>query len=467
VIVSDYHAIAELMAHGVAADLTEAATLALRAGVDIDMMSDAYRTGLPIALARGRVRIAQVDAAVARVLALKERLGLFEDPYRRAGGLQSLEAPAHRARRERAREIAIRSLVLLTNPRGRLPLEPAPGSLAVIGPLADARTEMRGPWWGAADPEDAVTVLAGLRSALPGRTILHAEGVAIEDRATAGIGAALECVERAEAVVLCLGERAEMSGEAASRAHPHLPGAQESLAMAVLERARARGRPVVLVLFGGRPLIVPALIERADATLAAFFLGCEAGTAIAAVLLGHASPAGRLAMSWPRAVGQIPVFFAQRPSGRPPGSDPRFCSQYLDEAETPQFVFGHGLGYGRSRLERLRVSEGRLSPGGCLTIEVDVVHEAGRALEETVLLFVRPAVASIARPVLELRGFTKVRLAPGERVTASLPLAAGELVGLDRALERTWEPGPLEVLVGTRAERAALLSTTIELVAAP
>lgn len=458
-IVSDYHAIAELITHGVAADEAHAATLALRAGVDVDMMSDAYRRGLPRALERGWVALADIDAAVRRVLELKERLGLFEDPYRE----RAVAQPAHA--RTRAREIATRALVLLKNARDVLPLDPMPRTLALLGPLAAAPTEMRGPWWGAAEPEDAVTVCEGLRRALPESTVLHAPGVALVGGDLCGMAAALALVERADAIVLCLGEGAEMSGEAASRAALGLPGQQGALADAVFERAGTRGIPVVVVLFSGRPLVVPELIERADAVIAAWFLGCEAGNAIAEVLSGRASPSGRSAISWPRAIGQIPIFFAQRAGGRPSDARERFTSRYLDLPVEPLFPFGHGLGYGRCRLERLRVGATRMRVEDTLEIHVDVVHEAGRAVEETVFLFTHAPLASVARPALELRDFAKIRLRPGESGTLTLTLRGAALCFPGAHLEPAFEAGPLEILVGPCADRARLLAAVIELVA--
>ncbi|MGH6904149.1 MAG: glycoside hydrolase family 3 N-terminal domain-containing protein, partial [Geminicoccaceae bacterium] len=251
VIVSDYGAVAELVVHGVAEDIAEAAALALRAGVDIDLMGDAYARGLPGALERGRVAIADVDAAVRRILALKARLGLLDDPYRRGHGLTPEQLDAHR---ELARDAARRSIVLLTNRDGLLPLSDGM-RIAVIGPLADARDDMRGPWAAAGRAEDMVTILEGLRHALPDSETLHAPGVEIAGDDTGGIPAALDVARAADVVVLCLGEARQMSGEAASRARPALPGRQLELAQAVLDL----GTPVVALLSSGRPLRVPWL----------------------------------------------------------------------------------------------------------------------------------------------------------------------------------------------------------------
>ena len=462
VLVSDYNAIAELLQHGVAADLAEAAALALKAGVDIDMMSNAYARGLPVALERGLVTMAEIDASVNRVLVLKESLGLFEDPYRRGS---RPEPPAAVAQRRRvAREVAARAIVMLKNERNGLPLPPGISRVAVLGPLADAPAEMRGSWWAAASPEDQVSVVAGLREALPHAQILHASGVAIDSDDASAIAPAVTLCDAAEAVILCLGESAVMSGEAASRAHLQLPGRQRELATAVLARAAAQRIPVALILFSGRPLIEPALIEQADAVLAAWFLGSEAGHALADVLTGRISPSGRTPVSWPRAVGQIPVFFAQRPSGRPAhGGSDHYTSRYLDVPNEPQFPFGHGLTYGRFSLSNLRVSPQSVSERGTIEVAVDVANAGSRAAEETLFLFVHDKLASVARPVLQLKGFSKIRLDAGDSGTVRLRLPARALRFLGIDLRPVFEAGEIEVLVGPSADRAQLLAACIQL----
>jgi beta-glucosidase len=464
VVISDYNAIAELIRHGIAADLPQAAALALKAGVDIDMMANAYRHGLPLALKRGAIGIAEIDESVRRVLTLKERLGLFDDPYRR--GKQRESAASSATRRQVAREIAAHAIVMLKNDNGSLPISTAAQRVAVVGPLANASAEMRGVWWGAAPPQGQVTVLEGLRAALPHAQILHAEGVEIESADFSGIAGAVEHCAVADAVVLCLGEAAVMSGEASSRAHLGLPGIQRRLAEAVFERALRSKVPVIVVLFSGRPLVVPWLIEHADAVLAAWFLGSEAGNAIADVITARVSPSGRTPVTWPRAAGQVPIFFSERPSGRPFDRNDKFTSKYLDVANDPLFPFGFGLTYGRFERSNLRLSRGTMSIGDTLTIQVDVINRGTREAQETIFLFVHDKVAGVSRPKLELKGFGKIALFPGKTGTVEFLLRGEELRFLGLDLKPVFEPGEVEILVGPCADRSQLLAATIQLIAA-
>ncbi len=405
IFVSDYHAVAELLDHGVASNLAEAAALALKAGVDIDMMSDAYRLGLPQALQRGLVSMDEIEAAVRRVLALKERLGLFENPYR-CGGADAVKTRECRAL---ARAAGARAVVLLKNDGNILPLTRR--KIALIGPLADAAVEMCGPWAGAGNLEHCISVLKGLTDA--GFDVRHAPGVPIAEDDLSGIAAALDLCANADVILLCLGEAAVMSGEAASRAHLGLPGRQQALADAVFDQAA--GKPVVVVLFSGRPLAIPELVSRAHAVLAAWFLGCEAGHAIADILAGNVSPSGRTPVSWPRTVGQVPIYFGERPSGRPFNPDDHFTSHYSDVENTPLFPFGFGLGYGDFELSNLRIDT-----GDPLTVMLDVANRGVYAAEETVFMFINEKQSGVTRPLLELKGFAKIALRPSEHGTVTL-----------------------------------------------
>jgi beta-glucosidase len=461
VLISDYNAIAELMHHGIASDLPEAAALALHASVDIDMMSDGYRRALPVALERGLVTMELIDESVLRVLRLKERLGLFDDPYRRGSKPETHAASAHR--KELSRSVASRAIVMLKNDRDTLPLRGTLRRVCVIGPLGDSAIEMGGCWGAAGRAEDRVSVLAGLRQALPGAEVVHADGVSFSGADESGIGSAVDLCNNADAVVLCIGEMAGMSGEAASRAFPEVPAAQRTLAEAVLERARAKGLRVVVVLFSGRPLVIPWLAGKADAVLAAWFLGNEAGNAIADVVLGRVSPSGRTPMTWPRALGQVPIFYGERPSGRPFNPKDHYTSKYIDVTNDPLYPFGHGLTYGRFTLRNLVVTPETVSEKDTIEVRVDVTNEGAQAAEETVFVFTHDKVASVTRPLLELRGFAKASLKPGETRTVHVSVAAGELRLLGQDLTPVFEPGEVEVLVGPCADRTQLMLQTIRL----
>jgi beta-glucosidase len=457
VLISDYNAIAELIRHGVAADLAEAAALALKAGVDMDMMANAYRDGLPMALKRGLVTMADIDVCVRRVLTLKEQLGLFDNPYGR-GKVESADALA--ARRKLARDVGARSVVMLKNDAGALPI--LSGKLAVIGPLADAAADMRGCWAAAGLPKDCVSVLAGLRTALAGQEIAYAQGVALDSDDQGGIAQAVALCDGADTIILCLGESATMSGEAASRAHPGLPGKQLELAQAVM--ARAENKRIIVVLFSGRPLVVPEIVDGASAVLTAWAPGSEAGNALADLLLGKVSPSGKTPVSWPRAAGQIPVFYNERPGGRPANPSDHYTSKYLDEPNAPLFPFGHGLSYGDFIYADLDVSPAQAKESDSFTVKVTLINHGLREAQETAFLFIHDKVARISRPVLELKGFDRITLRPGESgvVSFTLPAQALKFPGLDFA--PLYEPGEIEILAGPSADRSRMLSVTVKLV---
>ena len=454
VYISDYDAIAELIHHGVAGDLAEAAVLALKAGIDIDMMARAYERGLPIALARDPALMTDIDDAVRRVLRFKEHLGLFDAQSPR----RTLSDPPPPPARALAREAAQRAVVLLTN-QGVLPLSVAPGRIAVLGPLANSADDMLGPWAAAGVREGTVTILEGLKAALPGAEIDFAPGVELWGKETSGIAGAVACAQNADVVVMCLGENRNMSGEAASRAEPVLPRPQAELAAAVL----ATGKPVIVVLSSGRPLVAPWLFAAAQAVLATWFLGSEAGHAVADILTGAVAPTGRLAVSWPRSIGQIPIFHAERPTGRPANPNDHFTSKYLDVSNDPQFPFGHGLSYTTFDYANLRATPSPLVQGAVLHIAVDVTNTGTRTGEETVLVFLHDCIATIAQPVLAFKASAKITLGPGETGTVSLTLPPDAFSFLGADLVPVTEPGAFEILVGQRADRAHLLSTRVTL----
>ncbi len=443
VVVSDYTSIRELIAHGVAADEADAARLALSAGVDMEMVSRSYVTHGAELVRSGRLRMEDVDRAVRRVLRLKFRAGLFEQPYADASReQQTMMTPANR---EAARTVAARSMVLLRNERGILPIARSTARLALIGPLGDAPAEMLGSWTGDGRREDAVSLLDGLRVALlPASRVTYVKGCAIEgDGASTEFPEAVRAAEEADVVILALGEAGGMSGEAASRAHLGLPGRQQALADAMI----ATGKPVAVVLFNGRPLAIPSLASAPIAILDAWFPGTEAGPAIADVLVGRVNPGGKLPVTFPRTAGQEPLYYNAPPTGRPADEKNKYTSKYLDTPWTPLFPFGFGLSYTTFRLSDLHLSATAIAADGRLTAAVMVENTGARAGDEVVQLYIRDPVASISRPVQELKGFQRVTLAPGERRRVEFTLTGEHLGFYGRDMKWIVEPGEFRVRV--------------------
>jgi beta-glucosidase len=450
-IVSDYHAVAELIDHGVAADLAEAAALALDAGVDIDMMGDAYALGLPQALARGLVSMAQVDAAVRRVLTFKEQFGLFEDPYRTMA--QEPATALAPERRALSREAARRSIVLLENRDGFLPLAAPLRRLAVVGPLADAANDQLGPWASAGAGEEAVTILAALRETFAGAHVRHAPGCDFEARDEALLAQAREACAGADAVILCIGESRNMSGEATSRTRPEIPQAQLEIARIALES----GAPVALALNCGRPLALPDwLAEGARAILACWHAGSEAGPALAEILSGVCDPSARLAISWPVNAGQSPIFYGVRPTGRPHDPANGWSTGFADAPFAPRWSFGQGLSYARFTRAPPQVDRTELGANDLLTLSVDVTNESAHEAAETLFLFSRDPVALVTRPLLELRDFAKIRLKAGETRAVRFVLRARDFSYLDEDRKPRLDAGVIQLHVGASARAVDL-----------
>lgn len=461
-LVSDYTGVLELVEHGVAADREAAGRLGLAAGVDVDMVSNIYLEDVPAAVEAGRVPMAEVDASVRRVLNAKFRLGLFEDPYRYCKDPARQAAmtltPEHRAA---ARRMAQKSMVLLENDGEVLPLSKSLGTLAVIGPLADEPWAMLGNWVGIGRPEDAVTPLDALRASVGERTkLVVAKGAAINDEDTSGFDDAVRAARRADAVVMFLGEHPEMSAEANNRTSLDLPGVQEQLALAVA----ATGKPVVVVLLNGRPLSTGALQGKVPAVLEAWFPGVEGGNAIVDLLFGDVAPSGKLPVTVPRNVGQVPIYHAHRNTGRPPAEDNKYTSKYIDVPWTPLYPFGHGLSYTTFRHGAPRVARATLQAGDyAQEVSVEVTNTGSRAGTEVVQLYLRDDTASVTRPVRELRGFQRVELQPGESKTVRFTLGEDDLALYDAQMRRVVEPGTFTVFTG--GDSLAAQSATFEVVA--
>lgn len=445
-VVSDYTSVGELIAHGIAEDGATAARKGIQAGVDMDMESNLYHEHLVHLVRSGKVSQATVDEAVRRVLRVKYVLGLFEHPYtdetREAGAMLQPESVTL------ARTAAERSFVLLKNSvsMGGNPLLPLTGDkkkIALIGPLADSAPDMLGSWAGQGRASDAVTLRAALTERLGSDQLTYAKGTEILGGSDAELAEAVAAANRAELVILALGENAsEMTGEAASRAHLGLPGRQEEL----LESVVGTGRPVVLILFSGRPLTLPWAFEHVPAVVAVWFPGVQAGPALVRVLTGEVNPTGKLVVSWPRSVGQEPLYYNALNTGRPTGATdltrpPRngrekYVSRYIDEPNSPQFPFGHGLSYttflyGETRGDAPHLSATTLnaqlrgrsdaSPPA-VKVSADVTNTGAQAGEEVTQLYVRLQGTSTAQPVRTLKGFQRIELAPGETRTVTFEL---------------------------------------------
>ena len=419
--VSDWGSIGELLNHGIAADRAAAGVLALDASVDMDMVGDVFADDLKEAIAKDPVRLKLLDEAVLRILRVKEQLGLFDKPMQYHDverEARELLAPEHR---ETARAVARQSIVLLKNDVKLLPLDPNRlKTVAVIGQLATDGLSQLGSWRAQGKADDVVTILKGITAAAPKNLkILSAPGADPRNNDLTGIPAAVKLAKSADVTVLVIGEDFDMSGESRSRSSIELPPSQRELAMQVL----ATGKPVVVVLTNGRPLAIPELAEKAPAILETWMLGVEAGHAVADVLFGRYSPAGRLPAAFPRATGAVPFNYSANATGRP--ADPDLAKdtvRYHDLPITPLYPFGHGLTYSEFRYKDLVQSVREVGPGERIDISITVENIGGVASDEVVQLYVRDPVATIARPTLELRGFKRVELGAGasKRVTFSL-----------------------------------------------
>jgi len=441
-VVSDYTSVMELMNHGIALNPATAARKALTSGVDVDMMSHFYDTQLPELIRSGQVPMPVVDEAVRRVLRVKFALGLFEHPY--AQGTEVTAALAEH--RPLVLKAAEESIVLLKNDKVAgaplLPLSAEHRKIALIGPLGDNAGEMVGAWGGAGRDPDIITIRQALeeRAQKTGGALLYAKGAEIDDASQAGFADAVKAAKDADVAVLALGESNAMSGEAGSRAYLDLPGNQEQL----LEAVAAAGKPLVLLVFSGRPLVLDWAAQHVPAIMEVWFPGTEAGNAVANLLYGDVSPSGKLPMSFPRAVGQEPLYYSQFPTGRPatgidlskpPGGDSRFFSRYIDVPNSALFPFGFGLSYSSFTYSDVKVSRTSIPLAQALAnrgttllrATATVTNTGSRTATEVVQCYVRNLGASVEQPVRSLEGFERVTLAPGESKRIAFPLGFNEL----------------------------------------
>jgi beta-glucosidase len=456
-VVSDYESVRELLNHGIAANEPDAARQALTAGVDMEMVSRLYNKHVAELLRAGKVSMQTIDEAVRRILRIKFRLGLFEHPYTDEARESSVIFNTQNL--AAAREVAARSVVLLKNERDVLPLNKDVRSIAVIGPLGDSKKDMIGSWSGDGRADDAVTLLEGIRAKVSPQTkVVYAKGCEVTGDNTDGFNEAVRVAGNADVVVLAIGESADMSGEARSRSSLDLPGRQLDLARAI----QATGKPVAVVLMNGRPLSINWVAENVPAILETWFAGSQAGHAIADVLFGDVNPGGKLPLTFPRTVGQVPLYYNHKNTGRPPDPNNPYTSKYIDVLWTPLYPFGYGLSYTQFRFSNLQLSAPRLRPDGSLKVSVEVENIGRRVGDEVVQLYIRDVAGSRTRPVKELKGFERITLKPGERRRVDFTLTAEHLGFYNRDMKFVVEPGAFKVWVG--ADSASGLESGFEVV---
>jgi beta-glucosidase len=443
-VVSDWNSVGELIPHGVAKDLAQAAELGINAGLDMDMESDAYIVNLKQLVTAGKVSQNTIDESVRRILRLKFRLGLFDNPYKYCDVVRESTQTRSNEIVHAARTVAGKSIVLLKNDRNILPFTKNIGTLAVIGPLANSKKDPLGAWAAQGDSADVVTVVEGVAKKLSVKQVLYEQGCGITDSSRNGFAAAIAAASKADVVLLVLGESLTMSGEAYSRSRLDLPGVQQELAEAVC----AVGKPVIVVLMNGRPLAVPWIAEHANALVEAWFLGVQSGNAIADVLFGDVNPSGKLPVTFPRAVGQIPVYYNHKNTGRPGDPANHYTSAYFDLENTPLFPFGFGLSYSIFEYSHLALSASSMKKDGSITASVEVKNSSTRSGEEVVQFYIRDLVGSVTRPVKELKGFSRVVLQPGETKKVEFIITPEKLKFYTLDMTFALEPGEFTLFAG-------------------
>ncbi|HMI77394.1 MAG TPA: beta-glucosidase BglX [Ferruginibacter sp.] len=468
-VVTDYTGINEMVDHGIG-DLQAASARALTSGIDMDMVGEGLLTTTQRSLKEGKVTLAQIDAACRRILEAKYKLGLFDDPYKYCDENRAKTEVFTTANRKEARSIAAQSFVLLKNQNNILPLKKS-GTIALIGPLADNKENMPGTWSVAADFSKATSLLTGLKEVLGSQVkILQARGANLdedslfEDRAgmfgkslhrdsrpaAVIIQEAIDIANQADVIVAAIGESAEMSGESSSRTNIEIPGAQKDLLKALLKT----GKPVILVLFTGRPLALKWENDNVPAILNVWFGGSEAGYAIADVLFGDVNPSGKLSTTFPQNVGQVPIYYAHKNTGRPLPEGKwfqKFRSNYLDVSNDPVYPFGFGLSYTSFSYGEIGTSNTSLKGNQTLTATVTVTNTGKYDGKEVVQLYIRDVVGSVTRPVKELKGFQKIELKAGESKNVSFNITPEDLKFYNYDLKYDWEPGDFEIMIGTNS----------------
>lgn len=468
-VVTDYTGINEMVDHGIG-DLQTVTARALQAGVDMDMVGEGMLTTLKKSLQEGKVTEKQINDACRRILEIKYKLGLFDDPYRYCDATRAGKEVFSKEHRAEARKLSAETFVLMKNNNNVLPLQKK-GTIALVGPLANNKVNMPGTWSVAARHDQSISLLEGIKAVGGDKvTILHARGSNVDndpalderyaifgkntgrdDRSPAHmIEEALDAARKADIIVAAVGESAEMSGEASSRSSLDIPQAQKDLLMAL----KKTGKPIVVVLFTGRPLTISWEHDNMDAILNVWFPGSEAGLSIADALFGEVNPSGKLSATWPQNVGQIPIFYAHKNTGRPLPEGQwfqKFRSNYLDVSNEPEFPFGYGLSYSSFEYSDLKLSASTLKGNQTLTASVTVKNTGKYKGKEVVQLYIRDVVGSVTRPVKELKGFQKIELQAGESKEVKFAITPEDLKFYNYDLQHVWEAGDFDIMIGTNS----------------
>jgi beta-glucosidase len=447
-VVSDWGSIGECINHRIAPTNDGVGAAAIRAGLDMDMESNAY-TALPRLIKEGKVSVSDVDESVRRVLRMKFALGLFDDPYRGCSTDRENKELLSAENRAAARDVARKSIVLLKNERGVLPLDAAHGgSIAVIGPFGNDKGDMLGMWSGLGADSNVVSVMEGLKAAVsPKARITYVKGCDIEGTTREGFAGAVAAARTADVVILVVGETRAMTGEASCRSSLDLPGVQQELVNAVIDA----GKPTVVVLMSGRPLVIGNIMQNADAVVEAWHLGIEAGNAVADVLFGLYNPSGKLPATFPRSVGQVPLYYNYKSTGRPANDSVHYTSRYFDLPSTPLLPFGYGLSYTTFSYGTPALSAQKIRAGENVVVHVAVKNTGTRKGEEVVQLYLRDDFATVTRPVKELKAFQKIEFLPNETQTVEFTITPEMMTMYDLSMHRVIEPGTFTVFVGTNS----------------
>ncbi|HRE38749.1 MAG TPA: beta-glucosidase BglX [Chitinophagaceae bacterium] len=469
-VVTDYTGINEMIDHGIG-DLQTVSARALDAGIDMDMVGEGFLTTLQKSLKEKKITVAQIDAACRKILEAKYKLGLFQDPFKYCDESRAKTEIFTADHRREARTIAAQSFVLLRNQNNVLPLKKS-GTVALIGPLSDNKENMPGTWSVAADFSKATSLLAGMKELVGDKVkILHARGSNLDEDSLfeerAGmfgkslrrdkrpahviLQEALEVAGRSDVIIAALGESSEMSGESSSRTNIEIPKLQQDLLRALVKT----GKPVVLVLFTGRPLAMKWESENVPAILNVWFAGSEAGYAITDALFGDVNPSGKLTTTWPQNVGQVPLFYNHKNTGRPLGEGKwfeKFKTNYLDVSNDPVYPFGYGLSYTQFNYGELQLSKTNLKGNETLKASVTITNTGQFAGKEVVQLYIRDVVGTVTRPVKELKGFQKIELKPGESKVVTFTITPEHLKFYNYDLKYDWEPGEFQIMIGTNSK---------------